>query len=76
MSGHPLLSEAVERSVRSWKFEPIPAGPVDFDLTYEFALREKPDEAITFDIPGHVRIVSSPSMIYPTTHKREARTGD
>jgi TonB family protein len=68
LSGHPILIGPVESSVRSWKFEPIPAGPVEFDLTYQFALRDKesehPDEEITFDIPGQVRIVSSPPIMY------------
>jgi TonB family protein len=79
LSGHPLLREAVERSVRSWKFELIPAGPVDFDLAYEFALRDKAsdhaDEETTFDIPGRVRLVSNP-LIHPNYAQTTGRRGE
>jgi hypothetical protein len=69
----------VERSVRSWKFELIPAGPVDFDLAYEFALSDKAsdhaDEETTFDIPGRVRLVSNP-LIHPNYAQTTGRRGE
>jgi len=80
LSGHPLLSGAAQSSVRSWKFEPLATGPVDFELTYEFALRDKAsehaDEEITFDTPNHVRIVSNPPIIYTNYAQPTGRPGD
>ncbi len=80
LSGHPLLSGAAQSSVRSWKFEPIATGPADFELTYEFELRDKAsehaDEEITFDTPNHVRIVSNPPIIYTNYAQPTGRPGD
>ncbi len=80
LSGHPLLSGAAQSSVRSWKFEPIATGTADFELTYEFELRDKAsehaDEEITFDTPNHVRIVSNPPIIYTNYAQPTGRPGD
>ncbi len=80
LSGHPLLSGAAQSSVRSWKFETIATGPADFELTYEFELRDKAsehaDEEITFDTPNHVRIVSNPPIIYTNYAQPTGRPGD
>jgi TonB family protein len=61
-SGHPLFNDVVLDNIRRWKFQPPPSS-FTIDVTYEFVLNGEvescPPEEIVFDLPHHVKIVTS-----------------
>jgi TonB family protein len=61
-SGHPLFNEVVLDNIRKWKFQPTPHS-FTIEVTYEFVLNGEvescPPEEIVFDLPHHVKIVTS-----------------
>jgi TonB family protein len=75
VDGHPLLMRAVENNVRAWKFEPLTVPELQFELSYEFKIREKPDlernEDVSFVSPQHVLLVASRPPMDTLSSKRQ-----
>jgi len=72
-SGHPLLLQAAEDNLKTWKFQ---SGEVqEMEITYRFKLAEPPSDSLqtecSFDFPNsvtissHVQITSDPRRLRP-----------
>lgn len=61
-SGHPILKHAAEKNIQRWRFAVGSARK--FAISYDFSLEEprtawRPDTKDYFDLPSHVRVVST-----------------
>src|SRR5207302_10306049 len=60
-SGHSLLVQIALTSVRSRKFVPIQDGPVEFEVNFDFVMRdetsERAQEEVSFDSPSRIRVL-------------------
>jgi TonB family protein len=66
LSGHPLLTSGAKDNMQRWKFEPLESSGTEFDITYEFDIRETAEldrhEQIYFPHPGRILVVVSPPI--------------
>jgi TonB family protein len=70
LAGHPLLVREAKSNIERWKFEPLDSAPIDFELTYDFALRgleeDKRNEWISFGSPQDILVLASPPPVEPS----------
>lgn len=64
VSGHPVLKQAAEKNVRSWKFDPNSAGNRPLTVKYEFRLElpktyYRPESRNLFELPTRVTVISN-----------------
>jgi TonB family protein len=64
VSGHPVLVQAAAKNVKSWKFDPNPAGDRSLTVKYEFRLElpktnYKPESRNIFELPTSVTVIST-----------------
>lgn len=64
VSGHPVLKQAAEKNVRSWKFDPNSAGNRPLTVKYEFRLEVpktyyRPESRNIFELPTRVTVISN-----------------
>ena len=64
-SGHPLLLQAAEDNVKTWRFQN--GEEQEMEITYHFRLRERsagsPQAECAFDLPDSVTITSDPPPV-------------
>lgn len=64
ISGHPLLKQAAEKNIKTWRFGPSSAGDRRLTVTYEFRLEPpktyyRPESQNAFELPTRVTVTSN-----------------
>jgi TonB family protein len=64
ISGHPLLKQAAEQNIKSWRFDSSSVGSRKLTVTYEFILElpktnHRPDSRNIFELPAKVTVTSN-----------------
>jgi TonB family protein len=63
VAGNPLLARTAQENIRRWRFAPVVDGDSEFDLSYDFALRDRQaetaNEEVSFASPGKILITVS-----------------
>jgi TonB family protein len=64
VSGHPLLKQAAEKNIKTWRFDSGSTGNRALTVTYEFRLelpktRYRPESRNIFELPTRVTVISN-----------------
>jgi hypothetical protein len=64
ISGHPLLKQAVEKNIKTWRFDSSSSGNRTLTVTYEFRLElpkiyYRPESRSIFELPTRVTVMSN-----------------
>jgi TonB family protein len=64
ISGHPLLKQAAEKNIKTWRFDSSPSGKRALTVTYEFRLElpkiyYRPQSRSIFELPKRVTVMSN-----------------
>ena len=64
ISGHPVLKQAAEKNIRTWRFSSSSVGSTPLRVTYEFRLElpktyYRPESRNIFELPTRVTVISN-----------------
>ncbi len=64
ISGHPLLKQAAEKNIKTWRFDSSSSGNRTLTVTYEFGLElpkiyYRPESRNIFELPTKVTVMSN-----------------
>ncbi|HLZ52101.1 MAG TPA: TonB family protein [Candidatus Acidoferrum sp.] len=64
ISGHPLLKQAAEKNIKTWRFDSSSTGNRPMTVTYEFRLElpkksYRPESRNIFELPARVIVISN-----------------
>jgi TonB family protein len=64
ISGHPVLKQAAEKNIRTWRFGLSSTGNTPLTVRYEFRLElpktyYKPESRNIFELPARVTVISN-----------------